>query len=123
MITSPNGTLATGSTLRGSFSSISVLQVNITVDRCCPVCNKRFVDKADAAELMDRCLIPFNPHIAKVWERREDPILPNPTKMVPKITITPERQDNVGKAFVAYPNETCVHFTCKDTDTEHLTEL
>lgn len=43
--------------------------------------------------------------------------------MVPKITITPERQDNVGKAFVAYPNETCVHFTCKDTDTEHLTEL
>eukprot|EP00435_Cladocopium_sp_Y103_P065906 s161_g28.t1 len=36
-------------------------KVNITVDRCCPVCNKRFVDK-----------------------------------------------DNVGKAFVAYPNETCV---------------
>ena len=27
----------------------------------------------------------------------------------------------MGKAFVAYPNETCVHFTCKDTDTEHLT--
>ena len=24
-------------------------------------------------------------------------------------------KDNVGKAFVAYPNETCVHFTCKDT--------
>ncbi|CAK9065480.1 Calcium-dependent protein kinase 2 (PfCDPK2), partial [Durusdinium trenchii] len=42
-------------------------KVNITVDRCCPVCNKRFVDK-----------------------------------------------DNVGKAFVAYPNETCVHFTCKE---------
>lgn len=63
MITSPNGTLATGSTLRGSFSSISVLQVNITVDRCCPVCNKRFVDKADAAELMDRCLIPFKSHL------------------------------------------------------------
>lgn len=30
-------------------------------------------------------------------------------------------QDNVGKAFVAYPNETCVHFTCKDDDrTLHL---
>lgn len=42
-------------------------KVNITVDRCCPVCNKRFVDK-----------------------------------------------DNVGKAFVAYPNETFVHFTCKE---------
>lgn len=23
-------------------------------------------------------------------------------------------QDNVGKAFVAYPNLTCVHFTCKE---------
>ncbi|CAJ1450429.1 unnamed protein product, partial [Effrenium voratum] len=42
-------------------------KVSITVDRCCPVCNKRFVDK-----------------------------------------------DSVGKAFVAYPNETCVHFTCKE---------
>ncbi|CAE7216086.1 tgfbrap1 [Symbiodinium natans] len=42
-------------------------KVNITLDRCCPVCNKRFVDK-----------------------------------------------DSVGKAFVAYPNETCVHFTCKE---------
>ncbi|CAE7232670.1 TGFBRAP1 [Symbiodinium pilosum] len=42
-------------------------KVNITADRCCPVCNKRFVDK-----------------------------------------------DSVGKAFVAYPNETCVHFTCKE---------
>jgi len=42
-------------------------KVNITLDKCCPVCNKRFVDK-----------------------------------------------DSVGKAFVAYPNETCVHFTCKE---------
>jgi len=42
-------------------------KVTITGDRCCPVCNRRFVDK-----------------------------------------------DSVGKAFVAYPNETCVHLQCKE---------
>eukprot|EP00931_Biecheleriopsis_adriatica_P041032 TRINITY_DN23499_c0_g1_i1.p1 TRINITY_DN23499_c0_g1~~TRINITY_DN23499_c0_g1_i1.p1 ORF type:complete len:996 (-),score=246.12 TRINITY_DN23499_c0_g1_i1:28-2979(-) len=42
-------------------------KVTIGGDRCCPVCNRRFVDK-----------------------------------------------DSVGKAFVAYPNETCVHMQCKD---------
>jgi len=42
-------------------------KVHITGDRCCPVCNRRFVDK-----------------------------------------------DLVGKAFVAYPNETCVHLQCKE---------
>eukprot|EP00928_Gymnodinium_smaydae_P017545 TRINITY_DN16710_c0_g6_i1.p1 TRINITY_DN16710_c0_g6~~TRINITY_DN16710_c0_g6_i1.p1 ORF type:complete len:1102 (-),score=238.85 TRINITY_DN16710_c0_g6_i1:33-3338(-) len=42
-------------------------KVTITGDRCCPVSNRRFVDK-----------------------------------------------DSVGKAFVAYPNETCVHFHCKE---------
>lgn len=42
-------------------------KVHITGDRCCPVCNRRFVDK-----------------------------------------------DSVGKAFVAYPNETCVHLQCKE---------
>lgn len=44
-----------------------IRKVNITGDRCCPVCNRRFVDK-----------------------------------------------DSVGKAFVAYPNETCVHLQCKE---------
>lgn len=42
-------------------------KVHITGDKCCPVCNRRFVDK-----------------------------------------------DSVGKAFVAYPNETCVHLQCKE---------
>lgn len=42
-------------------------KVCITGDRCCPVCNRRFVDK-----------------------------------------------DSVGKAFVAYPNEVCVHLQCKE---------
>lgn len=42
-------------------------KVSISGDRCCPVCNRRFVDK-----------------------------------------------DLVGKAFVAYPNETCVHLQCKE---------
>jgi len=42
-------------------------KVTITNDRCCPTCNRRFVDK-----------------------------------------------DAVGKAFVAYPNETCVHLQCKE---------
>jgi len=42
-------------------------KVSITGDKCCPVCNRRFVDK-----------------------------------------------DSVGKAFVAYPNETCVHLQCKE---------
>lgn len=42
-------------------------KVNITGDKCCPVCNRRFVDK-----------------------------------------------DSVGKAFVAYPSETCVHLQCKE---------
>lgn len=42
-------------------------KVHITGDKCCPVCNRRFVDK-----------------------------------------------DAVGKAFVAYPNETCVHLQCKE---------
>uniref|UniRef100_A0A7S1WGG0 Vacuolar sorting protein 39/Transforming growth factor beta receptor-associated zinc finger domain-containing protein n=1 Tax=Alexandrium catenella TaxID=2925 RepID=A0A7S1WGG0_ALECA len=42
-------------------------KVTISGDRCCPVCNRRFVDK-----------------------------------------------DSVGKAFVAYPNETCVHLQCKE---------
>mmetsp|Transcript_105695 Transcript_105695/g.166894 ORF Transcript_105695/g.166894 Transcript_105695/m.166894 type:complete len:707 (+) Transcript_105695:41-2161(+) len=43
--------------------------VRMTGDKCCPVCNRRFVDK-----------------------------------------------DAVGKAFVAYPNETCVHLPCKEKD-------
>jgi len=51
----------------GAWAKERMRKVNITVDKCCPVCNKRFVDK-----------------------------------------------DSVGKAFVAYPNETCVHFTCKE---------
>lgn len=42
-------------------------KVSITGDRCCPACNRRFVDK-----------------------------------------------DSVGKAFIAYPNETCVHLHCKE---------
>lgn len=42
-------------------------KVTITGDRCCPVCNRRFVDR-----------------------------------------------DSVGKAFIAYPNETCVHLQCKE---------
>ncbi|CAE8687186.1 unnamed protein product [Polarella glacialis] len=55
-----------------TFSALTkerMRKVNITGDRCCPVCNRRFVDK-----------------------------------------------DSVGKAFLAYPNETCVHLQCK----EHL---
>merc|ERR1712217_316030 len=53
-----------------TFSALAkerMRKVHITGDRCCPVCNRRFVDK-----------------------------------------------DSVGKAFIAYPNETCVHLQCKE---------
>merc|ERR1712151_1475768 len=51
----------------GAWASERQRKVNINGDRCCPVCNRRFVDK-----------------------------------------------DSVGKAFIAYPNETCVHLQCKE---------
>lgn len=51
----------------GAWAQERMRKVSITGDRCCPVCNRRFVDK-----------------------------------------------DSVGKAFVAYPSETCVHLQCKE---------
>merc|ERR1711862_529749 len=51
----------------GAWAGERRRKVWITGDRCCPVCNHRFVDK-----------------------------------------------NSVWKAFVAYPNETCVHLQCKD---------
>jgi len=50
-----------------SWAHERMRKVHITGDRCCPVCNRRFVGK-----------------------------------------------DSVGKAFIAYPNETCVHLQCKE---------
>eukprot|EP00811_Abedinium_folium_P002775 NODE_1254_length_2546_cov_4.906986.p1 GENE.NODE_1254_length_2546_cov_4.906986~~NODE_1254_length_2546_cov_4.906986.p1 ORF type:complete len:746 (-),score=241.14 NODE_1254_length_2546_cov_4.906986:309-2234(-) len=51
----------------GAWAGERQRKVHINGDRCCPVCNRRFVDK-----------------------------------------------DSVGKAFIAYPNETCVHLQCKE---------